>query len=599
MTGSGPGYGVVVVSRSCPPDVGGYQRQFSLLLPHLSEGLDIYAVAATRIFTRSPTGWPAIRTIVLPAHLLPRRVRGAVDPVLVLTALVVGLSRTLLYRRRYTLLLLSPGLRGSWILVRLWDRLLGPVVVRFPTAGDASRLRPFRHTRRSAGVGPAPSQLGEIEKVGLAARHVPNAVVEEALLPEGRVIAVVGRLIARKRVDLVLAAWAAIADSHPGWRLAVVGSGQGERDDVEGLLRRQVVKKGIPRVRFHGEADGPWATVGTAGVFVIASEREGSPNAVLEALQRGVPVIAPSVPMEQWFSPAPPFEPFVDDEGLTKVLDMLLSDPERRSALRDAGTKFVRTNHSLNGAARRWAEILTPDSEVSLKAGWARVPIAVLPHDLVLDVGSGRFPNRRADVLCERFVRRGNRWAVVDRPFVVADAGALPFRDHAFAVAMASHLVEHVDDPRAVVMELARVGREGYVETPHRRFERIVPEANHRWAIRAKQGVLICEPNRWAPRASSGFRRLITWLYYAGEAKEYPTIRLPGCAGQLLRLAARCARASLNRTGVVTARYRFNESRPPSVEILGEAHTAHDPSVGENHDRSASAAISCVPATAL
>lgn len=568
MKVAGPTDGVVVVSRSCPPDVGGYQRQFSVLLPRLGELVDIVAVGATRSAPRSRPGWPTVRTVAVPAHRLPRRARGAVDLVLVPIALGVGLTRTLVHRRRPTLLLLSPGLRGSRLLVRSWDRLLGPVVVRFPSIDDARRLGPVVGSRRTVGVAPAPRQLEEIEAIGLPARHVPNAVAAEGLLPNGHVVAVVGRLVARKRVELILAAWSAIADSHPGWHLALVGSGQGERDDVEGSLRRQVADDGIPRVTFHGEVSRPWEIVGAAGAFVIASDREGSPNAVLEALQRGVPVIAPSTAMERWFAPTPPYEPFADDEGLAKALDTVLSDPDRRRSLRDAGAAFVAEHHSLSQATRRWTEILAPGPRSSMKAGWARVPIAVPPHGLVLDVGSGRFPNARADVLCERFPRRGDRLAVVDRPFVVADAGALPFRDRAFAMAMASHLVEHVDDPGAVVAELARVGSEGYVETPHRRFERLLPEANHKWALRTSRGVLICEPNRWAPRSSSGFRRLAAWLYYAGEDKTYPTMKLPGLVGRALRLVACTFRGGLNRTGVVTVRYRFGEGRRPRVRIV-------------------------------
>jgi hypothetical protein len=69
---------------------------------------------------------------------------------------------------------------------------------------------------------------------------------------------------------------------------------------------------------------------------------------------------------------------------------------------------------------------------------------------LVVDIGSGAFPNPRADVLCDRELtdnrHRSGMAAVVDRPFVVADVTALPFRGGSIDFAIVSHLAEHVAD---------------------------------------------------------------------------------------------------------------------------------------------------------
>jgi len=70
---------------------------------------------------------------------------------------------------------------------------------------------------------------------------------------------------------------------------------------------------------------------------------------------------------------------------------------------------------------------------------------------LVLEIGSGDNPNPLSNVLVDRFLGADNRERggdlVVDRPFVVADAHHLPFRDGAFAYAICSHILEHMDDP--------------------------------------------------------------------------------------------------------------------------------------------------------
>jgi SAM-dependent methyltransferase len=54
--------------------------------------------------------------------------------------------------------------------------------------------------------------------------------------------------------------------------------------------------------------------------------------------------------------------------------------------------------------------------------------------------------------------------------FVAADGRSLPFADGEFDVAFSNAVVEHVDDQRAFVHELCRVGRRVFVTTPNRWF---------------------------------------------------------------------------------------------------------------------------------
>jgi SAM-dependent methyltransferase len=54
--------------------------------------------------------------------------------------------------------------------------------------------------------------------------------------------------------------------------------------------------------------------------------------------------------------------------------------------------------------------------------------------------------------------------------FVAADGRRLPFADGEFDIAFSNAVVEHVDDQRAFVHELCRVGRSVFVTTPNRWF---------------------------------------------------------------------------------------------------------------------------------
>lgn len=558
---------ILVLSRSCPPDVGGYQRQFSLLLPRLAEQRRVLALGIVRQPTDSVLGWPGVRTRTVPAYRLPRAIRGVADYWLVAVALTCGLVLRLRTREVCSLFLLSPGMRAAGVLITVWGRWIGAVTLRFPGAGDAARLGDCSDLVRTIGVGPGPAQVAEIRSTGMVSEHIPNAVLPAATTLRDPRIAVVGRLIQTKRVDVTLSAWDRVHIDHADWSLDIVGAGQREPGSVEEELRNQVAQAGTPRVHFHGESASPWDIVGNASVLVIASEREGSPNVVIEAMARGIVVVAPRPAIPDWFRPIPPHIPFEGVAELAAQLDKLMTDPDRLVELSRRSIAFVDEHHSVERISERWTRCFADADRMLLRAGWARVPIDVSMESMVLDVGSGRFPNPRADVLCERFPVRGERLAVVDRPFVVADAEALPFRDDAFQVAIASHLLEHVVDPVKVVGELGRVSQQGYVETPHRRFERLSPEANHLWSVEVSEGMLRMEPNRWSHLVSTPKRRAFSWLYYAGDVREYSTLRLPGKCGSIVRLSGRVVRGLLNRLGITTARYRFGAGSPPRVEV--------------------------------
>jgi hypothetical protein len=109
---------------------------------------------------------------------------------------------------------------------------------------------------------------------------------------------------------------------------------------------------------------------------------------------------------------------------------------------------------------------------------------ALLPiksSDLVLDVGSGSSPHPEADILLERYLHPKHRYSemVIDRPTVLADACKTPFRDKAFDFVIAFHVLEHVADPASFLIELQRIGKAGYIETPNALFERLVPYDVH------------------------------------------------------------------------------------------------------------------------
>lgn len=127
-------------------------------------------------------------------------------------------------------------------------------------------------------------------------RILPNPVDEEAIrkhaiadvLPKasGVRFAVAGRLTRQKGFDRLLEMFATLCDSTA--EMIVLGEGP-----LGAELKLRCAQLGIERqVRFFGFVENPWAYFAVADAFLLPSRWEGMPNAALEALACGVPVVA-------------------------------------------------------------------------------------------------------------------------------------------------------------------------------------------------------------------------------------------------------------------------------------------------------------------
>src|ERR1044071_1208331 len=101
-----------------------------------------------------------------------------------------------------------------------------------------------------------------------------------------------GRLQREKTYDVLLRAFSSMLKAFPQAQLAILGEGP-----LETQLKEQAVELGVDRaVAFPGFQKNPWPYVKHADLFVLASRFEGLPNALLEALALGVPVVATDCP---------------------------------------------------------------------------------------------------------------------------------------------------------------------------------------------------------------------------------------------------------------------------------------------------------------
>ncbi len=98
----------------------------------------------------------------------------------------------------------------------------------------------------------------------------------------------VARLASEKGIDLLLEAFAGIADRFPSAELQIAGAGS-----CDAALKTQCTLLGIDRrVKFLGYVESLAQHYNNASVFVLPSRHEGLPNALLEAAAAGLPIVA-------------------------------------------------------------------------------------------------------------------------------------------------------------------------------------------------------------------------------------------------------------------------------------------------------------------
>ncbi len=180
---------------------------------------------------------------------------------------------------------------------------------------------------------------------------IPNFVERPPLFASpgarrgARRIVAMGRLEPEKGFDLLVEAFARLAPAHPKWSLHILGEG-GERGRLEALA----VHLGLgARVHLPGRVADPVPHLASAHVFALPSRYEGIPNALLEAMACGLPVVASD-------SASGALEVVEDGRtgllvrsadavALAAALDRLLSDPEERRRLgecaRDAMSRLA------------------------------------------------------------------------------------------------------------------------------------------------------------------------------------------------------------------------------------------------------------------
>ena len=123
-----------------------------------------------------------------------------------------------------------------------------------------------------------------------------NAVKEEFFHIERKPvlgeIVTCGRLTSQKNHKLLIDAFAEVVKEHPYAKLKIYGEGS-----LRDVLQEQINKLGLQDNAFlMGATNDVAKALQTADLFVLSSDYEGMPNALMEAMAAGVPCISTDCP---------------------------------------------------------------------------------------------------------------------------------------------------------------------------------------------------------------------------------------------------------------------------------------------------------------
>ncbi len=184
------------------------------------------------------------------------------------------------------------------------------------------------------------------ENIDLLLNSRPNKIITMARFSPG------------KRIDLLIEAFALVANRHTDWTLDIYGDGQ-ERENIQKLIRDKrltssvSIKPSTPNIK---------EILMGASIFALPSEREGFGMTIIEANSYGLPVVAFDVPYgpkdlilhkETGLLSTP-----MDIQDFANNLIFLIENPSERIIYAKRAYEFVLSNYSSKSIGEKLETIL-------------------------------------------------------------------------------------------------------------------------------------------------------------------------------------------------------------------------------------------------
>jgi glycosyltransferase involved in cell wall biosynthesis len=204
---------------------------------------------------------------------------------------------------------------------------------------------------------PARSEAEKQQALAIRARHdIPL---------EHKVIVSVGAVMPRKRPDTIIEAWSKLREQYPDTHLLFVGPRADQYDpklkDFGRHIASLVEQSGdSSKIHFAGNVGDVESHLRASDIFILASEREGTPNSVLEAMACGLPcLVTPFTGISGSIGAADQHYQLVDrnPEAICAKLASLLHDSDLCGSLQASGLSLATNNFDRNKTLDEYARL--------------------------------------------------------------------------------------------------------------------------------------------------------------------------------------------------------------------------------------------------
>jgi len=204
------------------------------------------------------------------------------------------------------------------------------------------------------------SYNGSVQVIHNPAKVDPESLYNEpeVLLPTCNKLVAMGSMTTQKGFDLLIDVFANIYRRHSNWNLIILGEGA-LKNELKSRARELHIENAV---FFAGRVKNPFSIMSRCDLFVLSSRYEGFPNALLEAMACGLPVVSfdcptgPSQLIHHGINGL--LVPPEDKYELEKALKSLMEKKELRERM-GKKAKYVSKQYALNKIMAQWNKIIT------------------------------------------------------------------------------------------------------------------------------------------------------------------------------------------------------------------------------------------------
>jgi len=176
-----------------------------------------------------------------------------------------------------------------------------------------------------------------------------------------RMVGTCGRIVPSKHVEFLIEMMRLLTERVPGVSLTVVGGVERDHIPYWNTLVDQIRRAGLTNIFFVGSHVEVNCFLQRFKVFVMVSDEQGCPNASLEAMAMGLPVVAnPNGGTAEQICHG--VNGFLvsdrDPSDMAAHVELLLTDPTRAAAFGEASREVARRKFSMERMVEQYLRIL-------------------------------------------------------------------------------------------------------------------------------------------------------------------------------------------------------------------------------------------------